>query len=71
MTQIQPHSPCQNYTEQGVGILMRGRVRLMRKTDDPPVLWYWYLDCESKVKSCTVSPIPRLQVRTPHKHMTG
>ena len=43
----------------------------MRNTDAPAVLWEWVLDYEAEVKSFTVIPIPRLQGRTPHEHMTG
>ena len=37
-TQIKPHSPQNNYAEQGVGIINRNGARLMLNTDDPPVL---------------------------------
>ena len=43
----------------------------MRNTDAPLVLRDWELDYEAKVKSCTVSPIPLIQVITPHEHMMG
>ena len=43
----------------------------MRNANAPPVLWEWALNFEAEVKSCTVSPIPRIQGRTPHEHMTG
>ena len=68
---IKPHSPWKNYAKQGVGILKRGVARLIRNTDAPPVLWEWDLDHEAKVKICTVSPIPWLQGRTLHEHITG
>ena len=70
-TQIEPHSPWQNSSEKGLGMLKRGGARLMRNTNTPPVLWEWYLDYEAEVKSFTVIPIPRLHGRTMHEHMTG
>ena len=71
MIQIKPHSPWHNSAKQGVGIIKSSGARLMRNTDNMPVLWEWELECEDMVKSFTVRPIPRLQGRTPHEHIMG
>ena len=58
------------YCRARVGILKRGGALLMRNTNNPPFLREWDLYYEAEANSFTVVPIPRLQGRTPHEHMT-